>query len=224
MRRTIYTAALAAAFMIAAPAFAADTAPLPDGFESAGASTVPGLYAHGVDFESRLALEQSMIAAEKSCQARGRTLDYAGDRRRWTDTEYWLYRSGDVTVVFESRGTVDVDVDHCKVTFAEKRKVSRGTDEAGAWPSPFRGGHGCSRVAKNCYTETKFGIKARCSAEGNGFQGSRHCVSVDRGVSRGLLLESVYESDDMSGSGFIVTDLKCDASLDASLFDRSHAW
>jgi hypothetical protein len=49
-------------------------------------------------------------------------------------------------------------------------------------------------------------------------------VSVERGPSRGMLLQSVYESDDLSGSGFDVRELETDASIDASVFDPSRAW
>jgi len=70
----------------------------------------------------------------------------------------------------------------------------------------------------------KFRIKERCRAEGNGFEVSRNRVSIERDASRGLLLESVYESHDMNGFGFNITELKSDASLDASLFDRSRPW
>ena len=69
-----------------------------------------------------------------------------------------------------------------------------------------------------------FGFKARCRTEGNGFQLTRYCVSIARGASRGMLLESVYESDDMSGSGFQVSDLKDNAAIDVSVFDRARTW
>ena len=49
-------------------------------------------------------------------------------------------------------------------------------------------------------------------------------MSIERDPSRGLLLESVYESDDMSGYGFSVTDLEGNVALDESLFDQSRTW
>lgn len=208
----------------AAPASAADLAPLPDGFKSETPSAVPGLYAHGIDYHDRYVLEKSLSTAESACSARGRRLEYLGDRLKGTNTQYWLYRTGNDAVVFESSYTVKIDPDLCQATFTEKRKVTRSTEKVGAWPPPFHGGAGCSWFSKACYTETKSGIKRRCRAEGNGFQGTLYCVSIDRGPSRGLLLESGYWSDDMSGFGFNVTDVKGNASLDASLFDRSRDW
>ena len=53
---------------------------------------------------------------------------------------------------------------------------------------------------------------------------TRYSVSIARGASRGMLLESVYESDDMSGSGFQVSDLKDNAAIDVSVFDRARTW
>jgi len=223
-RATYLLVAVTAAWTSAAPAFAADAAPLPDGFESEATSTVPGLYAHGVRYDDRYRLDQFLEKAQSACRARGRSLEYRGDRRRTTGTEYWLYRTGNDTVVFESDYDVRIDADQCEATFTETRKVSRSTEKPGTWPAPFHGGRGCPWYARACYTDRKFGLKQRCRSEGNGFQGTTYCVSIDRGLSRGLLLDSSYWSDDMSGSGFNITDVKDGAILDAALFDRTREW
>ncbi|HLA71768.1 MAG TPA: hypothetical protein VK624_09690 [Steroidobacteraceae bacterium] len=201
-----------------------DRAPLPEGFQSEGTSFVPGLYAHGVQFEDEDDLQQSVSAARNACIARGRNLEYSADARKVSNSQYWLYRTGNETVLFVTRVRVHIDIELCRAIVNEKREVTRSVEKAGAWPSPFLGRRSCSVFSKKCYTATKFGIKERCRAEGNGFQVTRHCVSIERGPSRGLLLESVYESDDMSGYGFSVTDLEGNVALDESLFDQSRTW
>jgi hypothetical protein len=67
-------------------------------------------------------------------------------------------------------------------------------------------------------------VKARCSSVGNGFQLTRYCVSIERGPTRGLLLESAYISDDMTGSGFEVREVRSGVPIDASLFDPARSW
>ena len=202
-----------------------DRAPVPEGFKADKSATVRGVFAHAFSYGNRFDLQRSIDAAEKTCNARARTLQYFGDMRRRYQTLYWLYRSGNEVAVFVSRMQTHVDADQCRVTFEEKREVLRSTQKKGEWPSPFMGYPArCSGVVNGCSTGTSFGVRMRCRDEGNGFQATRDCRSIDRGPSRNLLLESTYESDDMSGYGFVVRELEVDGSLDASLFDRSKAW
>jgi glucose dehydrogenase len=199
--------------------------PLPDGFKAAAASAVPGVYARAVQYENQFELQDALAAASKACIARGRNLEHSGDFRQGSQIMWWLYRSGTEAAVFRRDIHVKVDADNCRISVEEKREVKRSTLKAGELPSPFSARPlKCSGLAKKCYSTEMFGVKARCRAEGNGFQLTRDCVSVDRGPSRGMLLESVYESDDMTGSGFAVGDLKTDASIDASIFDHSRTW
>jgi len=200
--------------------------PVPDGFWPEATKTVSGVFVRAVDYDDgHFGLQDSLDAVEKACIARGRTLDYVGDVRHHENTEYWLYRSGNETVVFVSRVKAHIEVEHCRVTFEEKRDIMRSATKAGAWPSPFRTrGRMCAGSRWKCYSTTKFGIKARCRSDGDSFQVYRDCVSIDRGPSRGMLLESVYESDDMNGSGFQISELQSDALIDASVFDPSRSW
>jgi hypothetical protein len=210
---------------ISASAFAADPAPLPTGFEAEAASTVPGVFAHGISYENGFDFERSLSAATDACESRRRKLEYVGNWKEGVNTSWWLYRSGNETAVFRRDIKATVDTEQCRVTFDEKREVRRSTEKAGAWPSLFSGGRlKCSGLVPKCYPATMFGIKARCRAEGNGFEVTRDCVSIERGPSRGMLLESVYESDDMQGYGFAVRDLKTNVPIDVSLFDKSRSW
>jgi hypothetical protein len=215
------TRAIACALALVLLGAFSGTAPNPDGFTTETIATVPGLFARAVSYENQFELQDSLAAADKACIARGRILEYAGDTQNREGTTYWLYRSGEQTVVFTSRVTAHVEPEHCRVTFEEKREVRRSTGKATIWPSPFSGRLKCR---KNCYSTTMLGIKARCHADGNGFQTMRDCVAIARGASRGMLLESVYESDDMGGSGFEVRELKDDAAIDASVFDPARTW
>ena len=199
--------------------------PVPDGFRAGAASTVPGLFARAVRYENQFELEDSLSAASKACIARGRKLEHSGDTHQGNQVTWWLYRGNTEAAVFRRDINVSVDADNCRVTVEEKRRVERRTLKAGELPSPFSAsGLKCSGFAKKCYSTEMFGIKARCRAEGNGFQLTRDCVSIERGPSRGMLLQSVDESDDMSGSGFEVRELKTDATIDASVFDESRPW
>jgi hypothetical protein len=210
---------------ISAPALATDPAPLPTGFEAEAASTVPGVFAHGISYEDGFDFQRSLRAATDACESRRRKLEYVGNWKEGVNTSWWLYRNGNETAVFRRDITATVATEQCRVTFDEKRKVRRSTEKASAWPSPFFGGRlKCSGFVHKCYSDRKLGIKARCRSEGNGFEVTRDCVSIERGPSRGMLLESVYETDDMQGYGFVVRELKTNVFIDASLFDRSRTW
>jgi hypothetical protein len=208
----------------APPPVPSNRAPLPDGFKSEETSSVPGLYAHGIYSEDDYDRQRSERAAIDACAAQRRNLEYVGDPEERSGTQYWLYRSGDDTVLFVKEVRVVINIDLCRVTINEKRRVKRSVEKAGAWPSPFRVRRKCSVLSNNCYTATRFGIRERCRAEGNGFHVSRECMSSERGPSRGLLLESGSESDDMSGYGLSVTDLQTNVLLDEALFERSRTW
>ena len=203
---------------------AADPAPLPDGFQAGPATVSPGVFASAVSYENQFDHMDDLKKLDAACIARGRLVERVGSEHR-VHTAWWLYRTSTESAVFKRRITANIDYEACRVTYGEQREVLRSAEKAGEWPRPFRGGKlGCSSVAKNCYSTEVLGVKARCRAEGNGFQAMRDCVSVERGPTRGMLLASVYESDDMSGSGFEVRQLRSGVALDASLFDRTRNW
>lgn len=209
---------------VSASVFAADPAPLPDGFHAQPTTAVPGVFASAVSHENQFDHAEALKKLDSACIARGRIVQRIGDENH-VDTSWWLFRSDTETVVFKRRVTVDLDFEACRVTFGERREVFRGAAKAGEWPSPFRGGKlRCSGLAKKCYSTQVSGVKARCRAEGNVFQATRDCVSIERGPTRGMLLQSVYEADDMSGSGFEVREVRSRASIDASLFDPARSW
>jgi hypothetical protein len=215
---------LLVALWVAAPTFAADTAPVPIGFAAAATSTVPGLYAHAISYPDGGPLQRALKSASDSCEARGQKLVYAGDAANGINASWWLYRTGNETAIFRLTIQADIDPDRCLATFTEHREVLRSTEKKGAWPAPFSSGPLKCSATQDCYATTMFGIKTRCSAEGDGFQVMRHCISTERGPSQGLVLTSVYESDDMQGFGFEVRELATNVAIDASLFDESRAW
>ena len=89
----------------ATPAFAADNAPVPEGFKTQPGATVAGVFARAISYGSYRgysAVPDSVVAAEEACIARGRSLEYNGDTRRRNETTFWLYRSGTETVIFLS--------------------------------------------------------------------------------------------------------------------------
>jgi hypothetical protein len=224
MRRTVRgSIVFFASLWISANAMAADPAPLPDGFLAEPTTTVSGVFARAVAYENQIAHEDALRELDRACIARGRLVESVGTSHHMLTT-WWLYRTMTETAVFRRKVTVNLDRDACRVTYGEQREVFRSIDKAGDWPSPFSEKLRCSSFAKNCHSRQLLGVKARCRVEGNVFQLSRDCVSIERGPTRGLLLEAVYQSDDMSGSGFEVRELKSGVPLDASVFDRTRNW
>jgi hypothetical protein len=212
-----------ASFWITANAMAADPAPLPDGFPGDPTTTLPGVFASAVYYESQYDHMEALKKLDAACIARGRLVERVGTQDDMLTT-WWLYRTMTETAVFRRKVTAKLDYDACRVTYGEQREIFRSVEKAGEWPSPFAGQLRCSSFAKNCHSLQMLGVRARCRVEGNVFQLSRDCVSIERGPTRGLLLEAVYQSDDMSGSGFEVRELKIGVPLDASVFDRTRTW
>jgi hypothetical protein len=214
----------AACLWVSPSAYAADPAPLPDGFRAEPTVVVLGVFASAVSYKNQFDHLDALRKLDLACIARGRIVERVGDENR-VYTAWWLYRSDTESAVFRRNVTANLDYEACRVTYGEKREVFRSVEKAGKWPSPFYGGKvRCSGSGTKCHSMKMFGVKARCSSVGNGFQLTRYCVSIERGPTRGLLLESAYISDDMTGSGFEVREVRSGVPIDASLFDPARSW
>jgi hypothetical protein len=214
---------IAAGLCASASVMAADVAPLPDGFHAEPATAVPGVFASAVSYDNQFDHQDGLQQLDRACIARGRVVERVG-KHHHMQTTWWLYRTQAEIAIFKRKVTATLDFDACRVTYGEQREVFRSAEQAGKWPSPFSGKLRCSSIAKNCHSLRMLGVKARCRSEGTGFQVMRDCVSIERGPTRGLLLAAVFESDDMSGHGFEVRELKSGVPLDGSLFDRTRNW
>lgn len=180
-----------------------------------------GVYAHvALANPATKELDQARLA----CEARDQLMVIDGPVNEiGAGYEHWLYRNERMTLVFSRRHRFEIDRHGCTTRVVEQREVvaNRTTSR---WPFPFDAG-AMRRISKPHVTHTVInGLKAICKSSGD-LLGSLECVSVEHGLSKGILLSHQEWTDDFShSSNFTLDEVMSSALLDAAIFSTFDVW
>ena len=182
------------------------SAPVPVDFNgnTAPGQLTRGLYFHATHlgtqrrFGSPEEFEAHREQASRCLYEMGRELVIRGDPAALRGAEYWLYRVGDRTILYERTHVGVIDQRTCIEEVVEQRRIERapfhqaGTRDPGSgWPPIFqRTSVDCSDPRLSCVDVQIAGLAAICFSAGDGFIGRTECSSASIGPSRGLVLRT----------------------------------
>ncbi|TGX52779.1 hypothetical protein E5A73_14145 [Sphingomonas gei] len=175
-------------------------APLPSGVFPSTETRVRGLYAEMPI--GNVTMNDDLEQLENACSARGKKVVVEGNELRWSGT-YQLYRSAKFIAEFRTVPTATSDAATCtaRITLRREVKVLKATAdnlESSGWS--FKAPP-CNRrsFVNRCTNEVVAGVEARCINMGDGFVGSTACYSIQKDLSRGLIVSGSNYTDDGSG-------------------------
>ncbi len=223
-----------------APSEAHDIAPLPLRFngDAAPGELTRGLYLHATHmgtyqrFGSPEEFEAHREQVSRCLYEMGRELRISGDPAALRSAEYWLYRAGGRTILYERTHVGVIDQRTCMEEFVEQRRIERapfrqaGTRDPGSgWPPIFqRTAVDCRNPRLNCVEVQIAGLAASCFSAGDGFIGRTECSSLSVNASRGLVLRHSFSDDTLSGSVLEVDELEEDIPIPEIVFSPGGNW
>jgi hypothetical protein len=186
---------------------------------------VLGLYAY-VALANRAEAEFEL--AKEACSKQGKPLVIEGRPEDLKEgDQYWLYKTKKAAVVFNQKYVVKIDVDTCTATISRQRFVRSETSNDN-WPFPFNTGS-MSGIKGATISRTEIvELSARCLSVGRSAADSTvssECYSVERDLSRGMLLSRRAQRDSEGlYPSLSVGIVDSYAAIDPAIFESNEIW